>query len=89
MLEYIGKVSVPKERKIIEHIGKESVITKKQLTKKMWKRVISWLMWAYISIEGDTLTLTIKFGDVSVALRAFKYYTTGANPHGNRIKGDD
>ena len=65
-------------------IIRTTVQTHTKVDQKIWKRISSWLKWDDISISGDKLTLTIKFGEVGVALRAFRYYTTGSDPHGER-----
>ena len=54
--------------------------TKVEVNKDIWHRLSTWIRWSYLSISGDELTLTVKFGDVSVALNAFKYLMTGKRP---------
>ena len=65
-------------------ITKDPIKTHAVITPKIWKRISTWIAWSDLSISGDTLTLTIRFGDVGVALRAFRYYVTGSDPHGSR-----
>lgn len=64
----------------MSEIIRTKVQTHTEVDKPVWKRISTWLQWRHLSISGDTLTLTIKFGDVQVALEAFNYYRTGKRP---------